>query len=69
MIHSNKLPVNFTRRRYDLAWKYDLPKGRHFVRMKILNPSDDYPIRVTGAIIYSDKPVHGLSEHLKSAAE
>lgn len=55
-----ELPVNFTTRRYDIAWKYQLPKGKHRVTMKIINPSSEYSIRVTEAIIYSDKPVNGM---------
>ncbi|MEO6671807.1 MAG: ADP-ribosylglycohydrolase family protein, partial [Ginsengibacter sp.] len=39
LIESPKLPVNFTKRRYELCWKYQLPKGQHAVRFKILNPS------------------------------
>ncbi len=38
LIESPKLPVSYTTRRYDLAWKYQLPKGKHSVKMKILNP-------------------------------
>jgi hypothetical protein len=59
LIESPKLPVNYTTRRYELCWKYQLPKGKHSVRLKILNPSKDYPVRSTEAIIYSDKPVDG----------
>ena len=41
LIETPKLPVSFTTRRYDLAWKYQLPKGKHAVKMKIFNPSKD----------------------------
>ena len=50
-----KLSVNFTTRRHELCWKYDLPEGKHFVKVKILNPSKDYPVFNTEALIYSDK--------------
>lgn len=67
MIGTPKLPVNFTARRYDLAWKYQLPRGKHSVKMKILNSSKDYNVRATGAIIYSDKPVDGMQDNINAS--
>lgn len=49
------LPVAFATRRYELAWKYDLPAGHHDVSLRFLNPSADYKIRVGEAISYGDK--------------
>lgn len=60
VVETIKLPVNYTTRRHELAWKYDLPKGRHQVKLKILNPSKDYSIQGGQVIIYSDKPVNGI---------
>jgi ADP-ribosylglycohydrolase len=57
---SPQLPANFTSRRYDLCWKYDLPKGKHKVRLKIMNPSGENEIKVGQVIIYDDKPVNGI---------
>ena len=54
------LPVNFTTRRYDLAWKYDLPPGKHKVSMKILNPSASHRFRIDNALIYASKPNFGV---------
>ena len=67
LIESPKLPVNFTTRRYDLAWKYQLPKGKHTVKMKILNPSKENQVRSSEAIIYSDKPVDGMQLNMNAA--
>ena len=67
LIESPRLPVSFTTRKTDLAWKYQLPKGKHSVRMKILNPSKDYSIRASQAIIYSDKPVDGILVNMNAA--
>jgi hypothetical protein len=67
LIETPKLPVIFTTRRYDLAWKYRLPKGKHFVIMKILNPSKDNEVRVSGAIVYSDKPIDGIRVNINAA--
>lgn len=67
LIESPRLPVSFTARRYELAWKYQLPGGKHSVRMKILNPLKDSPIRASEAIIYSDRPVDGMRVNIDAA--
>ena len=52
------LPVNFTTRRHELCWNYDLPQGKHSIRFKLLNPSPVYSISGAEAIIYSNtKPL------------
>lgn len=55
-----KLPVNFTTRRHELCWNYDLPEGKHAIRFKILNPSANNPIYNTEAIIYTNKKSKGI---------
>jgi hypothetical protein len=60
LVESPQLPASYTTRRYELCWKYDLPKGKHTVKLKILNLSTENEIRAGEAIIYSDKPVNGL---------
>ncbi len=62
------LPTSFNARRYELCWKYDLPKGNHTVRLKILNPDPKAEIRANEAIIFSDKPVNGLNVNIPQAA-
>ena len=59
-IESPQLPASYTTRRYELCWKYDLPKAKHSVRLKILNPSTEYHFHSSDAIVYSDKPVKGI---------
>jgi hypothetical protein len=60
LVESPQLPASYTTRRYELAWKYDLPKGKHRVQLKILNAPADETINASEAIIYSDKPVDGI---------
>lgn len=67
LIETPKLPVSFTTRRYDLAWKYQLPKGKHSVKMEILNPSKEFEIRSSEAIIYSDNPLNGIQQNIDAA--
>ena len=51
-----RFPANFTTRRHDLFWKYLLPPGKHSVRVKVLNPKENFEINATEYIIYSDQP-------------
>jgi len=57
LVEKPKLPVSFTTRRHELCWKYQLPKGKHTVKLKILNPSSEAGIHSLEALIYSDKPL------------
>ena len=50
-----RLPANFTTRRHELFWKYDLPNKQHHVTIKILNPNDEYEVRASATILYSNK--------------
>ena len=56
LIETVELPANFTTRRHEAFWKYQLPKQKHTVRIKILNPDEKNPIRIDEVIVYSDKP-------------
>lgn len=53
-------PVKFTTRKYELAFAYELPKGKHKVRLKINNPSAEHNLQVWEAVVFSDKPVDGM---------
>ena len=53
-----ELPASFTTRRHELCWKYQLPRQQHRVRLKLLNPDDNQPVRVRSYIVYSDTPSH-----------
>ena len=69
LIESPQLPASYTTRRYELCWKYDLPKGKHHVEMKIKNPSAQYNFRVYEAIIYDDKPVNGFMANVNASKQ
>ena len=58
LIETVELPASYTTRRYEAYWKYQLPKQKHTVRIKILNADEKNPIRIDEAIIYSDKPAN-----------
>ncbi|RYU92594.1 ADP-ribosylglycohydrolase family protein [Mucilaginibacter terrigena] len=61
LVESPELPVNYTTRRYELCWNYTLPKGKHQVSLKILNPDKKYlaQFRPADIIVYSDTPAKG----------
>jgi hypothetical protein len=66
-VETIKLPVSFTNRRHELAWNYQLPKGKHAVRLKILNPSTNDKLNAGEVIVYADQPVNGVKEMEKAA--
>jgi hypothetical protein len=67
LMEKPELPVNYTTRRYELCWNYDLPKGKHNVQLKILNPSTEHNINNVSAIYYTDKPIDGMKENEEEA--
>jgi hypothetical protein len=67
LVESPKLPASYTTRRYELCWKYDLPKGKHSVRLKILNPSKDEQVSSPEAIIYSNQLINGMKANEEAA--
>lgn len=49
-----ELPASFTTRRYEICWKYQLPKQKHKVRLKLLNANANEPVNLRSYIVYSD---------------
>jgi inosine-uridine nucleoside N-ribohydrolase len=56
MAETVELPTNVARRKYVPFWKYELPEGKHTVRLKIRNPSPGATISLERAIVYGSKP-------------
>lgn len=69
LVESPSLTVNFITRRYELCWKYDLPKGNHTVKLKILNPSKESQVKATEAVIYSDQSIDGIKANISGATK
>jgi hypothetical protein len=57
LVETINLPVNHTTRRYELFWKYMLPKAEYTLTFKWLNPQPDATIHFREAIVYSDAPL------------
>lgn len=56
-VETAKFPTNFTTRRHELFWQYELPNRKHKVVIRLLNPNDKYSFNYHECIIFSDKPV------------
>ncbi|HMR93357.1 MAG TPA: ADP-ribosylglycohydrolase family protein [Chitinophagaceae bacterium] len=51
-----KFPTEFTTRRLEIAWKYELPNTKHRVRIVAKNIPAGYELKPSDYIVYSDKP-------------
>ncbi|MDR1937466.1 MAG: ADP-ribosylglycohydrolase family protein [Tannerellaceae bacterium] len=56
LAESVNLPASYLKRRHDLFWKYQLPKGKHTVTFKWLNPADGASVNFGEALVYTDAP-------------
>ncbi|MDR1558032.1 MAG: ADP-ribosylglycohydrolase family protein [Tannerellaceae bacterium] len=56
LAESVNLPASYTTRRHDLFWKYQLPKGKHTVTFKWLNPQEGASVNFGEALVYTDSP-------------
>jgi len=56
LVNTSKIPTDYLIRKNTLFWKYQLEKGKHSVRIKILNPTDPdhFKLNLNYAVIYSD---------------
>jgi hypothetical protein len=56
LVETVKLPTDQTTRRFVAFWRYQLPKGKHNVRLKLANPAEGGVVGLDYAILYSDQP-------------
>lgn len=50
------LPTAFITRRLEICGKYDLPAGKHAVKVMIKDPGEGYELKATDYILYTNKP-------------
>jgi hypothetical protein len=50
------LPTDQTARRFIPFWRYQLPDGKHTVRLEVLNPTGNAYVRLNHAILYGRAP-------------
>lgn len=58
LVETANLPASYTTRRHEMFWKYQLPKGKHTVTFKWLNPEPGASVNLGEAVVYSDAPLH-----------
>lgn len=58
------LPVSFLNRRHELTWSYMLAKGRHQVKLKLLNNLVGESCKILDIIIYSDEANKKTADNL-----
>ncbi|MDX1700977.1 MAG: ADP-ribosylglycohydrolase family protein, partial [Melioribacteraceae bacterium] len=56
LLATSNLPNNYTSRKNTLFWKYQLPKGKHTVKIIVLNATKEVNLNISEAIIYDDEP-------------
>ncbi len=57
VVEKVKLPTTYKERRFNLFWKYQLPKGKHQIKIKILNPSAKHHVNVSDLVVFGDQEV------------
>lgn len=57
LVETSALPSNNKIRKPTPFWRYQLEKGNHKVRFKILNPSDKATLSLGNLIVYDNKPI------------
>ncbi len=55
-VESTALPTNYAHRKFTPFWRYELPEGKHEVRLKITNPTPNSFVQIDRAIIYGKAP-------------
>ncbi len=64
-IETAKLYTDYRLRRYEMFWRYQLPQGKHSVKIKLNNPHKDYELRTWDYVVYSDQPYHYWNQEMK----
>lgn len=57
LVETVKLPTDYRKRKFVPFYKYQLPAGKHTVKLKVLNPTNKAEIVLPNAIVYGDKPL------------
>lgn len=50
-----RMPVDFSVRKIDIYWNYDLPQGEHVMRIKWLNPVPTANVVMHSVVVYEDE--------------
>ncbi len=53
LVETAKLPTNWTVRRHEVSWNYDLPEGKHTITLKAKKIPDGYRVEAGDLLVYS----------------
>jgi hypothetical protein len=60
------LPMMNTARRLEPSWNYQMPEGKHTIKLKWINPDPNYEYRINDMIVYSEnEPKSNLPSEAK----
>ena len=57
LVEKFDMPTDHRTRKFEIAWKYQLPEGRHQVKIQVQNPVKGYQVRVGDLITYGSEEV------------
>ncbi len=57
LVETTYLPTNYHDRKPTPFWHYQLARGKHKVKLKVLNPTDKATLSLDNMIIYDNKPI------------
>ncbi len=49
------MPTNFSKRKHEIGWKYQLPEGDHKVMLKLLNPDSGFSVEAGDLLVYTSQ--------------
>jgi hypothetical protein len=56
-VENFEMTTHYRARKFEVAWKYQMPEGNHKVKIRILNPKEGYMVRVDDLIIYGPEMI------------
>lgn len=56
LLETSIMPTNYTIRKHDVCWAFDLPEGGHTVQIQWKNPMEGYKVDVNRIVIYGPEP-------------
>ncbi len=57
LTESFEMPTHYRNRKFEVAWKYQLPDEMHKVQIKVLNPKEGFQVRVDDMIVYGPREI------------
>jgi len=51
-------PTDMNIRRFHLAWKFELDRGKHKIELQLLNPSDEATVILDHLVVYDSEPAN-----------